>query len=627
MRARALSRAAAALVLLLAAAVASPAAAEVEVTARVSPTEVPAGQLTRLVVEVRGGVFDRLRPAAAFETHNLEVAAGPDRVENVQWINGVTRRSVSLVWLLRAGETGGAAVHSLVVEADGERHDLPVLEVRVVEGTGEDADGRDLRQRRGRQPWRLPDPLAELLHRRWPPAPPPEPPEIHLVAEVAPDRVWSGEQVLYTLYLYTQTSIDSVSANVLPDFRGFWVEEVPRAAEQPAERVAWRGEVFWRTPLLERVVFPLRPGRHVIGAAEVEVVPRPDADPWAPRRGLLVAPEPRRLAGRQVIVDVLPLPPPPEALAGSFDGLVGDFSLGARLLPPEVAAGEAATLEVTLGGRGNLESLTAPALPAIPGVEVLPAHEEGGNRVAGRLVEAERVWRFPLLPERAGQWELPPISVTYFDPERGEYRTTASAAMTLAVRPAVADPYGRGGRHPIRNAALPAGTGAARWSQLTPWLFALPWLLALALGLAGRGRGEAAARAPERSLCRRFDERLAAAAGEEHPRQAAREIEAAWRDLLAAALAVPPELPPTAWVAELPAAARGDGRAEELARVVDDLHYLRFAPQLSAVGELTGELVERSRRLARRLAACGAPPAAAGPPRAASVVRHAEQPW
>lgn len=605
---------------LLAAAVAPPTAAEVEVTARVSPTEVPAGQLTRLVVEVRGGVFDRLRPAAAFETHNLELVAGPDRVENVQWINGVTRRSVSLVWLLRAGETGRAAVHSLVVEADGERHDLPIVEVRVVESTGEDANGRDLRQRRGRQPWRLPDPLAEMLHRRWPPAPP-EPPEIHLVAEVTPARVWSGEQVLYTLYLYTQTSIDSVNANVLPDFRGFWVEEVPRAAEQRAERVAWRGEVFWRTPLLERVVFPLRPGRHVIGAAEVEVLPRLDADPWAPRGGLL-PPQPRRLSGRQVVVDVLPLPPPPEALAGSFDGLVGELTVAARLLPPEVSAGEAATLEVTLAGRGNLESLTAPPLPAIPGVDVLPAHEEGGNRVVGRLVEAERVWRFPLLPERAGQWELPPISITYFDPERGEYRTTASRPMTLAVRPAVAAPGGRGERHPIRNAALPAGTGAARWAQLAPWLFALPWLLALALGLAGRGRGEAPARAPERSLCHRFDERLAAAAGEEHPRQAARGIEAAWRELLATALAVPPELPPTAWVAELPAAARGDGRAEELARVVDDLHYLRFAPQLSAVGELTGELVERSRRLARRLVACGARPAA-GPSRPASVVRHA----
>lgn len=620
MRAHRRARGAAAWLVLLAATSAPAAAAEVQVTARLSPTEVPAGQLTRLVVEVEGGIFDRLRPTASFETDNLDLVAGPDRVENVQWINGVTRRSIGLVWLLRAGRPGRAAVHSLVVEAGGERRDLPAVEARVVDRAAEDADGRTAQQRRGRQPWRLPDPLAELLQRRWPPARP-EPPEIHLVAAVDPERVWEGEQVLYTLYLYTQTSIDSVSANELPDFRGFWVEEVPRAAEQRAERVEWRGEIFWRTPLLERVIFPLRPGRHVVEPAQVEVLPRIDADPWAPR-GRLEQPEPVTLSGRQAIVDVLPLPAPPAGSAGALDGLVGQFSLAARLLPAEVRAGEAATLEVTLGGRGNLESLDAPPLPDLAGVEVLPAQEEGGNRVAGRMVEAERVWRFPLVAERAGEWELPPIAVTYFDPERGEYRTAASRPLTLAVRPAVA---GAGGRlHPIRNAALPADTGRSRWARHAPWLFALPWLLALAVGLAGRGRGGAAAPArPERTLCRRLDERLAAAAGEERPRQAAREMEAAWREFLAAALGMPPELPPAAWVAELPPAARADGRAEELARLVDDLHYLRFAPQLSAIGELTGELVERSRRLARRLAVCAPRPDVHDAPPPSSAVRHA----
>ena len=608
-------KAAAALAVLAALAAARPAAAEVEVTARLAPSEVTAGGLTRLVVEVEGGVFDRLAPSASFETHNLELVAGPDRVDNISWVNGVTRRSLGMVWLLRAQAPGRAAVHSLVVEVEGERRELPVLEARVVEGpAGEDADGRSAtqRQRRSRPQWRLPDPLSDLLHRRWPPARP-EPPEIHLVAEATPERVWSGEQVLYTLYLYTQTSIASVSANELPDFRGFWVEEVPRPDEQRAERVQWRGEVFWRTPLLERVLFPLRPGRHRIAPAEVEVLPRGDVDAWA-SHGRYETVGPRTLAGSPVVVDVLPLPPPPADAVGTFRGLVGDFRLDARLLPDEVAAGEAATLELTLGGRGNLETIDRPPLPPLAGFEVLPADEEGGNRIVGRGVEAERVWRFPLVPERPGRRELPPIEVTYFDPERGEYRTAASRPLTLAVGPAVAD-AGGGDRHPIRNAALPAQTG--RWPRLAPWLFALPWLLALAAALAARGRGgeapgPAAARGTDTGLCRRLDAALAAAAAEERPRQAARAVEAAWRDFLADAFAVPPELPPAAWVSKLPAAARADGRGEELERLVADLQDLRFAPQLATVSELTGDLAARSRRLARRLAACA--PRRAAPP-------------
>jgi hypothetical protein len=607
---RPLAGAAAAVLGLLAALAAPPAAAEVAVAARLAPTEVAAGGLTRLVVEVEGGVFDRLRPSAGFETHNLEIVAGPDRVENIQWVNGVTRRSVGLVWLLRARQPGPAAVHSLVVEVEGERHELAAIEARVVEGRGEDQDGRtaEQRRRRGRPSWQLPEPLADLLRRRWPPVDP-EPPEIHLVAEVTPARVWEGEQVLYTLYLYTQTSIANVSADALPDFRGFWVEEMPRVAEQPSERLEWRGEVFWRTPLLERALFPLRPGRHTIAAAAVEVVPRGDEDPWMSRGHYGVA-GPRKLAGHAVVVDVVPLPPPPADLAGSFGGLVGDFVVEARLLPAEIRAGEAATLEIALGGSGNLESLRRPPLPALPGIEVLPPEEEGGNRIVGGGVSAERVWRFPLVPERPGRWQLPPVEIAFFDPERGEYRTASSRPMTLAVGPAAAGDAD-GVRHPIRSAALPADAGRSRWQTAAPWLFALPWLLALVVGLSGRGRAAVAGPgAAEGTLCRRLDQRLAAAAAEERPRQAARSIEEAWRDFLADAVGLPRELPPASWAAELPPAARAGGRAEELAALVDDLHYLRYAPQLSTVGELAGDLAARSRGLARRLAGCGARPGA-----------------
>lgn len=606
-----LARAAAAAAL-LAALAAPPAAAQVEVTARLAPTQVASGGLTRLVVEVEGGVFDRLRPSARFETDNLEIVAGPDRVDNVQWINGVTRRSIGLVWLLRAERPGPAAVHSLVVEVEGEWHELPAIAARVVDGAGVDENGRTAQERRRARPsWQLPEPLADLLRRRWPPRDP-EPPEIHLVAAAAPARVWEGEQVLYTLYLYTQTSIANVSADALPDFRGFWVEEMPQAAEQRSERVEHRGEVFWRTPLLERALFPLRPGRHTIEPAAVEVLPRDDADPWSSPGHFGVA-GPRKLAGDAVVVDVLPLPPPPADLAGSFDGLVGDFAVEARLLPAEVRAGEAATLEIVLGGRGNLASLGRPPLPPLPGVDVLPPEEEGGNRVVGRSVAAERVWRFPLLTERAGRWRLPPVEISFFDPERGEYRTTSSRPLALTVA-AAAPADGDGERHPIRNAALPADAAGSRWRSLAPWLFALPWLLALAVGLSGRGRAAlGGARGAEGALCRRLDERLAAAAAEERPRQAARAIEEAWRDFLADAAGLPRDLPAAAWAGELPAAARGDGRAAELAAVVDDLHYLRYAPQLSTVGELAGDLAARSHGLARRLAACGL---AAGSPAA-----------
>ena len=81
--------------------------------------------------------------------------------------------------------------------------------------------------------------------------------------------------------------------------------------------------------------------------------------------------------------------------------------------------------------------------------------------------------------------------------------------------------------HPIRTAALPAVAGdGVDWARLRPWLFALPWGLALALLLVRRRRGDGArARA-----CDDLLSRLAAAA-ESQPRRAAAGIEEAGEPL------------------------------------------------------------------------------------------------
>jgi hypothetical protein len=219
----------------------------------------------------------------------------------------------------------------------------------------------------------------------------------------------------------------------------------------------------------------------------------------------------------------------------------------------------------------------------------------------GQQVEGSRVWRVPLVPEGPGTWHLPALEIPYFDPAAGEYRVARSARLELtAHRPRQGTSPGR---HPIRSAALPAEGALSPWSGLMPWLFAAPWLLALVVAAARRRPGVAGAPSPapvHGDPRRRFEARLATAAGQERPRQAAREIEEAWRELLAVVAAVPREQPAAAWPRLL--AARDPAAGDDMAGIIEDLHYLRYAPQLSAIASLRGELVDRSARLGRRLA-------------------------
>ena len=236
-----------------------------------------------------------------------------------------------------------------------------------------------------------------------------------------------------------------------------------------------------------------------------------------------------------------------------------------------------------------------------------------------KSVAGERSWSFVLVPERPGSWQLPPIEVPFFDPSEERYRIARATPPALAVKGSTRQAQSDGQfveLHSIRTAALPA-PGSGGFFDPRPWLFGLPWVLVVMVVVARRrglrrravgatGTGAAGTgvwrfgrrRDPRR---RRLLERLAAADDERQPRKAAAEIEDAWRQLLHDRWGLPPGSPSTEWGTLLAARGARTKTADELMKLAEDLHYLRYAPKLSSTDELQHELVERSRKLARAL--------------------------
>jgi hypothetical protein len=117
----------------------------------------------------------------------------------------------------------------------------------------------------------------------------------------------------------------------------------------------------------------------------------------------------------------------------------------------------------------------------------------------------------------------------------------------------------------------------------------------------GRSARTGLERGGESEEARRFAEILREAEAEERPRQMALRLEEAWRDLLARGWGVPPATPPSRW-RELLAGQGVEAEAlDELDLLIEDLRYLRSAPQLSTTDALRGDAISRSRRLLRRL--------------------------
>ena len=581
------------LVLLSLLSLAAPAAAKTEVHATLAPELIGIDETATFTIEVTGDSFSSLRIHPNFELDNLEIVGGPSQYEDMSFVNGSFSRTFRYSWQVRPLRLGEARVRSISVQLDDDVVQLPPRAIRVQrEPTrlsqrpdgGADEEDDPFQQFFGR----FPNPFRRE----------PSGPEVFLRAEIQPQQPVVGQQVLYTLYLYTREDIAALSPSGVPTFRGFWVQDVQLPQQLPTELVEVAGRRFGRVPLLRKALFPLRPGHYNVEPATVDLtVQRYERSFFS---APIARPEPLRLRTESQWIDVQPLPAAPPG----FSGAVGELALTAELQPRQLRLGDAATLTVRLSGNGNLQGIREPRISPPAGVTVFPPQQEGKTEVSGNMVRGSRIWRYVVVPDRAGRFTLDTPEISYFDPATRRYEAASSPDLALTALPRPTDTAASGGggaMHGIRTAALPSrGLAGRQWTNLLPWLFVLPWGLALAVTLARRHAGNGKAPAAG-SAGRKLAAGLREAETEERPRQVAARIEEAWRNFLAERWDVPAATPPSHW-RELLAARGVDAETlDELGRLSDDLQYLRNAPQLSATGTLRDETLGRCRRLLRRL--------------------------
>jgi hypothetical protein len=581
------------------------AAGEVVVRATLEPERIGIDETAVLSIEVQGGGFGDLRFRPDFDLENFEIVGGPDQYEDVRLGNGRLARSFRLSWRLRALSTGRARVRGLSIRMRGERVTLGSREIRVQE----EPTGLQPRSWRRLEP--EDDPFDRLFGRWTPPwEQRPSRPDAFLRADVRPIRPVVGQQVLYTVYLYTLVDVSAVTPSQLPGFQGFWVRDIPQPQKLPTDMVEVEGKRYGRVVLIQKALFPLRAGPHPIEPTEMDVLVRTiDRSLFGP--AAISRPQQVHLRTPAMAVDVQELP---EAPAG-FTGAVGKMSLAASVEPSEVRMGEAATVTLTLAGEGNLHGVPEPRLPDVPGLDILPPQQDGDDRVVGTAVRGDRTWSYPVVPERAGSYRLQLPQFPYFDPEAGRYQVASAPPVRITALPPPSREPSRSAS--LRSPALPDRSGtpsaaspvepARSWRESLPWLLAVPSALALVAVLVRRRQSSSGlvsgpARITDREARHRLEHALREARGETRPRQQAARIEEAWRGFLETRWEIPPGTPSTRWGHLLAERGADPEAARDLVRLADDLHYLRYAPQLSSCDSLSGEVLDRCRRLARRLA-------------------------
>lgn len=250
-----------------------------------------------------------------------------------------------------------------------------------------------------------------------------------------------GEPLTATLKLYQRVNIAGFEGARFPTFNGFWSQETeaPTNVEFKREQV---GDRIYNAAVLRRyVLIPQKSGELTIDPAELVCLVNVKNtastgssifDSFFEDQYVTVR---KRVTSAAAKVRVSPLP---NGAPASFGGGVGDFKVSARLSKDTLKAHDAASLIVTVSGKGNVSLLEAPKVQFPPDfetydVKVTPSTDKGGT-------SGSKTFEYPFIPRSHGDFTIAPVRYAWYDAAAGRYVTAATDTVRLSVAKGAAAP-------------------------------------------------------------------------------------------------------------------------------------------------------------------------------------------
>jgi len=391
-----------------------PAAADIELTARVSPDAVAVGTEAELVVSV-SGKFRAGDPPLLPQLDEFEIYQSGTQ-QQFSIINGRPTSSLTYNYVLIPSKAGTYDI-PIRFKADDKVYTtsvkLEVVDTPVQIPPPPGASDQEVAEQSAGSP-------------------------LFVTATVDRDTVYVNEQITWTLGFYTDGRTDLLRSPEYqpPNVEGFWVEDLP------SQRNEYR-QVNGRRYLVsevKRAFFPTAPGEYEIAGARVDVVVndvdgRNSFDDFFRRRGAFGFGKPKSLHAKSIEIVVLPLPA--QGRPRNFTGIVGgSLDVALKADKQVVNAGDPINVSLEIKGEGNFKTIAAPQIPDMEGFKMYESGSKSDLFKNNDVISGRKRTDFVLIPKEEGHRTIAPISLSYFDPDQNRYVTTSSNGIELNVQPA-----------------------------------------------------------------------------------------------------------------------------------------------------------------------------------------------
>lgn len=344
---------------------------------------------------------DNFKPPS-FE--NFKVVGGPSQSISNSWINGERTYSKTYTYFLAPKKRGSAIIGQASIEVKGVIYKTSPIEINVTAAVDVPKDPND------------PEYLASE--------------SIDLVAEISKTDPYLNEaiSVVYKLYIAENTGIRTWNEIDKPRYNDFWSQNID-VKELKVQEGLYKGENYRFVVLKKTVLFPQKTGELSLEPLTLDIsveVPSNRRDIFG-RRATTTVNRTVTAGNRNIKVKPLPKQGRPE----NFSGAVGEFDFKVESSKKTLTASEAFNLKLEVSGKGNLMlfELPEPILPS--SLEIYdPEHSEdiktSLNGTKGRILD-----NYTIVTNESGQYPIPPISFSFFNPKTKRYKTINSEKIII----------------------------------------------------------------------------------------------------------------------------------------------------------------------------------------------------
>jgi hypothetical protein len=421
--------------------------AQVKFTASISPAQISKNEYAVLRLEVENG--DNIENISPPSLKGFIVVSGPNQESGMSNVNGVVKQYVALSYVLQPQQTGSITLDPATAKISGKLFKSNPLNIVVKKGTGTTppANNVSVNPPGFFDPFTAPRPTEEFddyILKKGESVQQKVDRNMQLKLQTSKTSCYVGEPIVATYKLYTRLKSESKLSKT-PSFNGFSVIDLQRPDETEYAREKLNNREYNVYTIRKAQLYPLQDGSIELESATLDnniqfLKADASADPQQNMNGFLdgfsinpdaVITESVSLSNKPVTITVKPLPE--AGKPAGFKGAVGKFSIRAVLERNNFSTNETGKLTLTISGSGNLQHVTAPDINWPDGIEPFEPKEQEDLRLMNVPVSGSKIFEFPFAVDSPGNYHVPAIDFSYFDPALASYKTIHIAAQNFTV--------------------------------------------------------------------------------------------------------------------------------------------------------------------------------------------------